>query len=186
ADWDSLRKRRAIAGAFAEYGRRGTVAGLRQKLWSELGLLTSIQEPILQTSWWALPAEGATSASGDGNSVLGFTTMLAPVEPQGAVVGTSAVLDQSQLIEQDDSGAALFRDVANRFTVFLYRGHGDDEQSLAAVRALLDREKPAHTIYDLCVIQPRLRIGFQAQVGIDTVVGGAPFYPPGVGTVLGG
>ena len=46
-------------------------------------------------------------------------------------------------------------------------------ETISRVRAVLDREKPAHTDYHLCVIEPRMRVGFQASVGIDTVVGGS-------------
>jgi hypothetical protein len=39
---------------------------------------------------------------------------------------------------------------------------------------VIEREKPAHTMYHLCIVEPRMRVGFQARVGIDTVVAGAP------------
>jgi hypothetical protein len=39
---------------------------------------------------------------------------------------------------------------------------------------VLDREKPAHTTYHLCVIEPRMRVGLQSIVGVDAIVGGAP------------
>ena len=39
---------------------------------------------------------------------------------------------------------------------------------------MIEAEKPAHTGYDLCLIGPDLRVGFQARVGIDTIVGGPP------------
>ena len=41
---------------------------------------------------------------------------------------------------------------------------------------MIDAEKPAHTDYHLCLVEPDMRVGFQAQVGIDTIVGGPP--PP--------
>ena len=39
---------------------------------------------------------------------------------------------------------------------------------------LVEREKPAHCDYHLCVIEPRMRVGFQARVGIDTIVASHP------------
>ncbi len=51
---------------------------------------------------------------------------------------------------------------------------------------MLDAEKPAHTLYELCIVEPRFRVGFQARVGIDTVVGGPPrSLTLGSGQVLG-
>ena len=98
--------------------------------------------------------------------------MLAPAQPQGAVVGTSADLDQSHLITDADFGSPLFTDVAYRFMVNVYRGQVMCADTLARIRSLLDAEKPAHTLYQLCIIEPRFRVGFQARVGIDTVVAG--------------
>jgi hypothetical protein len=66
----------------------------------------------------------------------------------------------------------LFEDVAYRFMVNVYRGQIMCESVLPRIRAVLDQEKPAHTAYELCVIEPRFRVGFQGRVGIDTVVAG--------------
>jgi hypothetical protein len=82
------------------------------------------------------------------------------------------VLDASHLIAAEDLGSPLFDDVAHRFCVQLYRGGRYTESLVAQVRAFLDREKPAHTEYHLAVIEPQMRVGRQARVGIDTVVSG--------------
>jgi hypothetical protein len=38
---------------------------------------------------------------------------------------------------------------------------------------VIEREKPAHTMSHLCVIEAgSLQVGFQARLGIDTVLGG--------------
>ena len=100
--------------------------------------------------------------------------MLAPGPAQGAVVGTSAVLDQSAVITDEGFGAPLFSDVAWQFSVQVSRGQLRCPEKLAEVIAVLDQEKPAHTAYHLCVIEPSMRVGFQARVGMDTIVGGAP------------
>lgn len=173
-EWDEAEKRRAIAEAFEVYTRRGTPDGLRMALRCFAGVDVHIEEPLLQMAWWSLaPDEGATALEAQ-NASLGFTTMLAPAEAQGAVVGTSAVLDHSHLIGQEEFGVPLFEETAHQFTVQLYRGSSYSEQKWNEVRALLNRQKPAHTTYHLCVIEPRMRVGFQARIGIDTIVAGAP------------
>ncbi len=185
--WDEAAQRRAIAEAFSRFAWRGTPAGLRQALLRRAGVLAVVQEPLLGASWWALPAPAAQPCSfsddastqptqwtaGD-NSVLGYTTMLAPAEPQGGVVGTTAVLDQSHIISQADFGAPLFSDVAFQFSVQVYRGQVNSPQALEKVRAVIEEEKPAHTAYHLCVLEPRWRVGFQSRLGVDTIVGGPP------------
>jgi hypothetical protein len=64
--------------------------------------------------------------------------------------------------------------------------------TLARLREVIEREKPAHTTYQLCLVEPGLRVGTQALVGVDTLLGGGPApvtrlgEPPPRGLVLGG
>jgi hypothetical protein len=90
------------------------------------------------------------------------------------------VLDQAHLINVDEFGAPLFRDVAYQFSVLLYRGQLMCPDALPRIQALLDQERPAHTLCQICVVEPRMRVGYQSRVGIDSVVGG-----PGRSLALG-
>jgi hypothetical protein len=72
----------------------------------------------------------------------------------------------------DEFGMPLFSDVAYQFSVQVYRGQVMCTDALPRIRALLEQEKPAHTTYQLCIVEPRMRAGYQCRVGIDTVVGG--------------
>jgi hypothetical protein len=101
------------------------------------------------------------------------------------VVGVSATLDQSHLTAAAPSfGGALFEDVAHRFCVHIYCAELTTPGVLDAARAVLDREKPAHTEYHLCVIEPRMRVGAQARIGVDAVVSQGPPAMQ-LGTALG-
>jgi hypothetical protein len=162
--WLEEKTRQAIADAVELYGARGTVEGLRRLIKLYAGVEARIEEPGQFTIVWSLGER----------SVLGFDTMLAPAHPQGAVLATTATLDASHLIDDDDYGAPLFEGVAHRFCVHVYRAELKTSRALNDVVAVLEREKPAHTTYHLCVIEPRMRVGFQARVGIDTIVAGAP------------
>ena len=155
-----------------------------------------IDEPLQGMAWWAMPSpstsckpsEAGTWTDG-GDSILGFNTVLASAEPQGAVLGTTATFDRSQLITQDEFGTPLFEGAAYRFLVRLYPGDLHCAGKLDEVRAIVEREKPAHTLYDLCVIESGLRVGYQASLGIDTLLGGGPAEPGPLGEsalVLGG
>ncbi len=184
-NWHEEQQRCLIASAFERDGRRGTVAGLRESLRLFAGVAGIIQEPILNAAWWALPSPTTTCechAATDArdttwqateNSILGLTTMLAAAQPQGAVLGTTATVDHANLITNEEFGAPLFEDVAHQFTIQLYRSQLQCPETLPRVRKILDREKPAHTAYHLCIIEPRLRVGFQARLGIDAVVAGS-------------
>src|SRR5262249_10564649 len=105
----------------------------------------------------------------------GFTTMLAPASASGAILDSTAVLDASNINDPGDPfGAALFEDVAYRFCVEVNAGELTRAGALAAVRAVIAREKPAHTVCELCIVQPRMRVGSQARVGFDSVIGAPP------------
>jgi phage tail-like protein len=169
--WDEPRRRHAIEAAFAEDARRGTAEGLRRSIRDETGAEVLIEEPIVQTSWWAL-ADDRSSDVETALSVLGVGTVLAAAEPQGAVAGSTAVLDGSYLSPQAEYARPLFDEVAHRFTVRVYRGARYSDEVASAVRVFLDRERPAHTAYHVCVVEPMFRVGVQARVGVDAIVAG--------------
>ncbi|HEV8239269.1 MAG TPA: phage tail protein I [Thermoanaerobaculia bacterium] len=166
--WPEETTRRAVACAYAAAARRGTPAGLREAVRFATGVDVRIVEPVLGGGWWALPADDAASA---GRGRLGFDTVLAPAELDGAVVGTTAVLDGSYLAGEGGLGAHLYETVAHQFCVQVYERQTASPHRLAQLRAVVEREKPAHATWHLCVIAPRLRVGLQSSVGIDTVVG---------------
>ncbi len=171
-NWSAEQQRAAIASAMAMYDRRGTAAGLRAALRLFAGVDAHVVEPIAHAGWWALPSDESATDVEAQNSLLGVTTRLVPAEADGAVLSGTATLDQSHLITQADFGAPLFENLAHRFNVQVYRGQLRETGKLAKVRSVIEAEKPAHTVYHLCVIEPRLCIGFQARIGIDTIVGG--------------
>lgn len=163
-NWTEPQMRQYLAGAFHLYQRRGTIEGLERYIEMYAGIRAHIQEPGLHTSMWSL---GSVSD-------LGFTTMLAPGPGQGAVVGTTATLSQSNLTEDIDLDAALFDDLAHRFCIQVYCSDLRRPGAMAALQNLIAREKPAHTECHVCGIDARMRIGVQARVGIDTIVANGP------------
>jgi phage tail-like protein len=92
----------------------------------------------------------------------------------------SAVVGASGPQAPGDFGQGLFSDSAHLFTVLVPPscdcgpGHNPRHQRL---RDAIDAEKPAHTDYHLCFLKPRMRVGFQARLGIDAIVASGP--PPG-------
>jgi phage tail-like protein len=175
-EWSETEQREAIAGAMALHARRGTVAGVRALLERDAGVAARIEEPGAMVNLFAL----------DERAVLGFTTGLAPGDAQGVILGTTAMLGASELIPAEETGVPLFSDVAHRFRVLVYAVELLDPQTRPRIQRILDREKPAHTVYELCEIGPRMRVGLQARLGIDSIVGGpAPAQPLDEGGALG-
>jgi hypothetical protein len=93
-----------------------------------------------------------------------------PGEIGRAVVGESGPLTAFQL------GLALFSEDAYRFCVVVDAYRVRDESTLREIRRIVEREKPAHTAYGVELVTPDLRVGLQARIGIDAIVGGDP--PP--------
>jgi hypothetical protein len=90
------------------------------------------------------------------------------------VLGSTATYDESSLITIDEFGAPLFSSVAHRFIVRLHKAQTGGPKRQKELEAIIEREKPAHTTAHICLIEPGLTIGHQAQLGIDSVVGGQP------------
>ncbi|MBV9377939.1 MAG: hypothetical protein JO320_23310 [Alphaproteobacteria bacterium] len=173
--------RELISRAIALYRRRGTSAGISDFVEIHTGVRPSIVEAFEERGVWVL----------DVASSLGFDTGLPAIDPLGMVVPDAAnplagataccttpigatVVGEAGPLPVSELGAPLFIDTAYRFTVFLPAYRATDASLRAEVRRVIDAEKPAHTDYHLCLVEPDMRVGFQAQVGIDTIVGGPP------------
>lgn len=167
------RVRRAIANAYERQRWRGTAEGLRLALLDEAGVHATISEPLRASALWGFPAEPACGDAGVGPPALGLGSYLPAAEPGGAVLG-AAVLDRSYLITDAQFGEPPFEELAHQFIVEIARAEASTPELLARVRAIIEREKPAHTLYRLELIEPGLRVGHQARIGVDTLLRGAP------------
>lgn len=98
----------------------------------------------------------------------------APASPQSApvhVIGRAVVGEGGPLADYQ-IGLPLFSEDAYRFCVVVDAYRASDPQTVQEITRIVDREKPAHTDYRIDLIAPEMRVGFQARVGIDTIVGG--------------
>lgn len=187
---DDADRRSLIERAPSIWRRRGTPTGISELVEIYTGVRPTIVEAYGERGLWIL----------DTSSRLGFDTGLPATEPLGMIVpddvnplglGTgcgstvvgSAIVGESGPLPAGEIGEPLFTDAAHRFTVFMPAYQAEDPARLAEVRRVIDAEKPAHTGYDLCLVRPDFRVGFQATVGIDTIVGGQP-YPMRLGEAI--
>jgi phage tail-like protein len=178
---DASERRRLIARAATLWRRRGTPSGLADLVEIYTGARPAIIEAFAERGLWVL----------DVSSRLGFDTGLPAMNPVGMIVPDpvdpltpgsgccpttvgSAVVGESGPLPVEELGEPLFTDAAHRFLVFLPSYRAQDAAMVAEVRRVIEAEKPAHTGYDLCLVRPDMRVGFQATVGLDTIVGGPP------------
>jgi phage tail-like protein len=89
-------------------------------------------------------------------------------------LGSNAQAGGTQLKTTPDPLHDPFLVYAHKFTVFVPSRFGAVEKSRRSLINLLESEKPAHTQYQVEYVAPRMRIGFQSMIGLDSVVGRYP------------
>lgn len=161
--WSAATRREAIATAVQRHAHRGTAAGVRAAVQREVGVTVRITELATAIQPWLL-----------GEGALGLETQLAAAQPDAAILGTTAVLGEADLDGGLGWGASLFTDTAHRFQVEVYEADLRDPNALRQIEEVIEREKPAHTLWTLCVIRAALRVGVQARLGVDAIVAGPP------------
>jgi phage tail-like protein len=133
------------------------------------------QDPIARLEWASRSENRAIIPVDCLYSVLDERADLS--SDRGAIVDVgSAVVGASGPLSASDYGAMLLAEHAHLFTVVVPAAMCGDERRRAALRQVIDAEKPAHTDYHLCFPEARLRVGFQARLGIDAIVAEGP--PP--------
>lgn len=177
-DWDWEQKRHLLAAAPPIYPRRGQADGLRDYLQIYLqniiGLAPDVQGDYPQI------VEGFRERQCLLLSIENLADLGHGAPLWGAGMVGRLQLDafaregEVRLVSTGDPEWDLFHEYAHRFRVFVpaaWVRTADDERML---RRALDAEKPAHTQYDLCLVEPRFRVGIQSTVGLDTIIGTYP------------
>lgn len=95
------------------------------------------------------------------------------------------VVGQSQPLTVKEYGAPLFNETDHLFTVSVPAATLPTPAAWEQLRGVIEQEKPAHTDYHLCFVDARMRVGFQARIGIDSIVAGPPAPLSLEGTMLG-
>jgi hypothetical protein len=190
--WPVAKRRRYLMQVAKLYPCRGTLSGLRRALLLFLGLdsLTVPRRPAVCASNCAPPPPAwhlpplilehwkirrwlflGAGRLGDAAVLWGETIMGRSQLDNTAQLGATQ-LDTSLAAETDP-----FNVDAYAFTVFVPGGLARNAAAKAAVQRLLDNDKPAWTQARLRFVLPRMRIGIQASIGFDSVVG---CWPEGV------
>jgi phage tail-like protein len=99
-------------------------------------------------------------------------------------LGHNAQAGVSQLVTTPDPLHDPFLKYSHKFTVFVPASFGASDRKRRGLINLLEAERPAHTQYQVEYVAPRLRVGFQSMIGLDSVIAR---YPSGfrVGQRLG-
>jgi phage tail-like protein len=195
--WSEARRRRFVKAAGRLFASRGTTAGLRAQLLEWLGWNPPVQctnaaaksvcidrplncaPPPLPLSYQPPPL------------ILEHFKLRRWLFVGAARLGAEAVLWGKQIVNRTQldhnaraAGTRLImtpdplRDplhfYAHGFTVFVPACVGGTEAGRKSIENLLRRESPAHTRWDIALVEPRFRIGVQSMIGFDAVIGCLP------------
>lgn len=175
--WSAVEQRRWLQASLEVLRHRGTPAALRTLLAALMANTTGV--PPGQVGYPVL-LEGFRARARLSLGQPVWSTVDSPVplwspEVVGRLrAGSYATVGKAKLVSTGDPAHDPFTVTASSFRVYLpasWVRTADDER---VVRRLLSAERPATTRYDLCLVEPRLRVATQATVGLDTIVGGVP------------
>jgi phage tail-like protein len=176
--WTADQNRELLKAAPALQPVRGTARGLRGQLRVYLQNITGLAAEDLAGHPRILEAfreRDHLLLSAPGVAELGGRAPLWSPSVVGRLrLGEFATEGQVRLVSTGDPERDLFHHYAHRFRVFIPAAWAPTSTQEQTLRRALNQEKPAHTVYDLCLVEPRLRVGVQATVGIDTIIGAYP------------
>ena len=154
--WPLAARRELISEVPVLWRERGTVTGLTRFLELYLG-----RAPVL-VEHYRLRGLGGALLTDESSTLFA-----------GAVVGTNFRVGGAvgQADDQPLTGdtASAFATHAHRFTVLVPAMLDADGSDV--VRDILDAQRPAHTIVDVCTIASGMRVGYGLHVGLLSVIG---------------
>jgi phage tail-like protein len=158
--------------------RRGTVEGVRRYLQVYLqnitGLDASEQGDFPKIDEGFRERQRLMLALGNTSSLSHCAPLWSSSLVGRLQFGHYAREGEARLVSTGDPQHEIFQEFSHRFRVFVpssWIGTADDEEM---VHRALREEKPAHTSYELCLVEPRFRVGLQSTVGVDTILGAWP------------
>lgn len=200
AGWPLAQQRRVLAAAPALYPWRGTRAGFAAALSLLLGLdrWSGYQPPnaaclpcptgARQAARWRAPrlllehyqlrrwmatghARLSDAAKLWGERIVNRSRLDADFPLASGGGGGGAQLGVTQLLTVQDPLRDPFHVHAHRLSVFVPAGCVAAPGRREALQRFVAAEVPAHTQARLVVVQPRFRVGVQAMLGLDAVIG---------------
>jgi phage tail-like protein len=171
--WRDEQRRLLLAAAPRIYRRRGTPAAVRDYLRAYLETMTNLR---LGEDGYPQLAEAfrerdllLLGASGRGR----VAPLWSPQVTSRLQLGVFAREGQTRMISTGDPHRDAFQEYAHRFRVFVPAAWAQSAEDERMIRRAVDAERPAQTAYDLCLVEPRFRVGVQSTVGLDWPSSGA-------------
>jgi phage tail-like protein len=183
-DWSGQQKRRLLSAIPKIYPRRGRPDGLRDFLAVYLANVAGIETADVQSMGFPVIVEGfrerdylfvSADASADDTSALGHGAPLWSASVKRRLqLGVYATEGEVELVSVGDPEHDLFNQYAHRFRVYMPAAWVRTSSQENTIRRALEAEKPAHTQYELCLVDAHFSVGAQSTIGLDTIIGDSP------------
>ena len=159
------RLRQLVARAHELYRMRGTPAGIVLHLLLAVGRRVHILEDFAMRRWLYV----GTARLDDCATLWGDDVVARLQLDSGAKIGSSALVGSTDPLRDP------FHVSAHRFQVYLTVRHDEDEAELTRLATqVIELAKPAHTDARIVLVHPRMRLGVQSYLGVDSVVAAYP------------
>jgi phage tail-like protein len=181
--WTPAQNRRLLQAMVRLRRRWGTVDGLRGWVRVYLANIAGIDEAVLAAL--DVPAIVETFVERRHLLLADACAVLCTAQPlwSAAVerrfqVGVFDRLGEIEVVSVGDPQTDALRQGAHAFRVYvpasLLRSAADE----AKLRRAIESQKPAHASYQLILVEPRMAVGVQSTIGLDSVIAG-----PGAGVL---
>jgi phage tail-like protein len=167
SNWPIEKRRKLVEQSHHLFDRRGTVEGVKLQVELYAGVRPQILELFRLQRFLMLNS----ATLGDCSTLFGAGVL------NRLEVGVNSTIGQFELIDYGDPSLDLFNAYANQFLVVVPRWPGAGPSDQQNLQQIIQMAQPAHTLGTLEWADPKLRIGLQSFIGVDTVIGR---YPVGV------
>jgi hypothetical protein len=154
----------------------GTVEGLRQ--WIRLFLSVLGNVPTEDLAAAGLPGivesfvdRRRVLLTGCGPTLEAAGGLWSPTVERRFQLGVFDQVGEVALVSTGDPDLDLFQHYAFAFRIYVPATFIRTPEDEALLRRAIELQKPAHAVYELVLVEARLRIGVQSTIDLDTVIG---------------
>lgn len=178
--WTDQQKRRLLSAAPQIYPHIGQLQGFRDYVTVYLSNITGLDLAEVKQSGFPAVLEGFrerrflflskenTATLNDG-APLWSSDLVRRLQ-----LGVNAQLGKAELVSTGDPEHDIFQQYAHQFRMFLPAAWVKTTTQETMLRRAIEAQKPAHTSYELELVEPRFLIGQQSTIGLDTFLGSLP------------
>lgn len=169
--WTNQQRRTALKNAGKVYPTRGTPAGVEELIKEYSGVDARLVEHFRLRQLLILPDQPSPDQPNP-PTVLGSGGRLWSRDYyQRLQLGVYSRVGYFRLTGEPEPGVEPLAWGANEFTVFFDCGPYHVAETRQKVAEVVEREKPAYTKANYAAVLPRMRVGVQSTLGVDTRVG---------------